>query len=136
MDFARLTLLLILLPRFISMIDERQQKEIELRSWLLSDYDKTVRSDFVVEAKFILFLKQIISIDEKNQIMTSSSNCYVYVIKTMNYCFFCFFCHLYIFVFSKWWDSRLSWQEMSNYSNISFILIPGKKRSILLLELF
>jgi hypothetical protein len=54
-----------------------QKIEQSLITNLLKGYNKIVRPDATVIGEYIVFLRQIVSVDEKNQIMTSSS--YIYV---------------------------------------------------------
>jgi hypothetical protein len=69
----------------------------------MSNYVNPIRASKIVDGLFKVFLRQIISIDEKNQVMTSSVN-----------------------IYACWTDSRLSW-DSDEYSDISQLLIPASK---------
>jgi hypothetical protein len=83
MQFISFLLALSLLPlSALAVLDPQQQAEQDIKSEIIgsnSGYDKTVRPTYVTTLYILLFLKQIISIDEKNQVMTSSVNFYVWV---------------------------------------------------------
>lgn len=67
-----------------------------------SNYNKNMRPDSIVGVGVIVSLKQIISIDEKNQIMSSSG------------------------YFGQYWnDKRLIWNR-THYGNVSLLIIPTK----------
>jgi hypothetical protein len=66
-----------------AVLDPLQDEEQKIKLLIIgkdSGYDKTVRPAYKTTLYVLLSLKQIISIDEKNQVMTSSVNCYVWVI--------------------------------------------------------
>ena len=77
--------------------------ETKLLDDLFKNYSSSVMPPLPVEAKFKLYFKQIVSLDEKNEILTTSSN-----------------------LFAAWYDPRLRW-EPAQHSNISFTLIQAKK---------
>lgn len=79
-----------------------QQAEQTLINTLLKGYDKTIRPDDQVTIGITAMLQQIVSIDEKQQIMTSSS-----------------------FISQTWFDERLSW-TVNDTTNISVIMLPVK----------
>ncbi len=63
-----------------------QQAEQTLVTSLLNNYNKNIRPDDQVSVDITATIQQIIAIDEKQQIMTSSS-----------------------FISQAWYDDRLSW---------------------------
>lgn len=71
-----------------------QASESEIKNAIFKDYNKKIRPADFVEIYLKLTLKQIVSLDEKNQIVTTSS-----------------------FLFAYWLDQRLSW-DTANYSGI------------------
>jgi hypothetical protein len=74
--------------------------EKELIDDLLYNYSKITRPNKLVSGGFNWLLKQIEAVDEKNQVMVSSS------------------------YFAEYWnDSRLSWNP-TNHDNITMILVP------------
>jgi hypothetical protein len=72
---------------------------------LLYGYNKNIRPNDQVSVDITATLQQIITIDEKQQIMTSSS-----------------------FISQTWLDTRLSWtpSNSSNSSNIEVVMLPVK----------
>ena len=72
-----------------------------LTTKLLTGYNKNVRPNYLTEMSFELQLNQILAVDEKNQVMTSS-----FYLKML------------------WQDPRLTWTE-SDYENVTQILIPA-----------
>src|SRR5690242_4214 len=79
-----------------------QLAEQTLITTLLNGYNKNIRPNDQVSVDITASLQQIVAIDEKQQIMTSSS-----------------------FISQKWFDDRLSW-NVSNNSNISVVMLPVK----------
>jgi hypothetical protein len=81
--FTSFLLALSVLPlSALAALDSLQQGEQDIKSekiGIYSGYDKTVRPAYDTTLYVSLFLKQVISIDEKNQVMTSSVNCFVSV---------------------------------------------------------
>ncbi|UJR12014.1 hypothetical protein I4U23_016192 [Adineta vaga] len=77
-----------------------QLTEQTLIANLLSGYNKNIRPDTQVYVDITATLQQIVSLDEKQQIMTSSS-----------------------FISQAWADDRLSWIP-SAYNNISVVMLP------------
>lgn len=74
-----------------------QTVEQTLVTTLLNGYEAKIRPSELVEVSIAVQLKQIVGIDEKNQVMTSS--CYI----------------------EQWWeDSRLAWNQ-SHYNDIQVI---------------
>lgn len=83
-------------------LDRDQVNEANLVSNLFKNYSKNVRPSKEIDGKYILFLKQIVSLDEKNQLMVSSS------------------------YFAEYWDDpRLSW-DPAEYGGITKFTIPAK----------
>jgi nicotinic acetylcholine receptor beta-4 len=68
---------------------------------LLSGYNKNIRPNDTVSVDITATLQQIVSIDEKQQIMTSSS-----------------------FISQTWYDSRLSWTPSGSNNNIAVVMLP------------
>lgn len=89
------------------------QHELNLIKTLLTDYNKLARPDRQVVGNYKVYLKQIVSLDERNEIMTSSSN-----------------------IFTYWKDGRLAWNDKPDYSNISYLYIPGSDCNLLLKSQF
>lgn len=82
-------------------LPQQQLNEANLLKTLLDGYDPRVRPGDIITGKYIFYLKQIVSLDEKNQIMTSSS------------------------YFAQYWnDPRLTWDP--NIFNLTRIKIPAK----------
>ncbi|CAF4766747.1 unnamed protein product [Rotaria sp. Silwood1] len=79
-----------------------QLAEATLITTLLNPYNKNVRPDDQVSVDITAKLQQIVAIDEKQQIMTSSS-----------------------FISQSWTDDRLSWTPSSN-NNITVVMLPVK----------
>lgn len=80
-----------------------QTAEQLLITSLLQNYNKNVRPDSEVSVDITASIQQIVSIDEKQQIMTSSS-----------------------FISQSWDDSRLSWTPNSTFYNITVVMLPVK----------
>ena len=80
--------------------DELIQKKIMTE--IINQYDKSIRPADRVNLVLKISLRQIISVDEKNQIMTSS-----------------------LYLTTKWTDPRLDWNA-SNFNGVDNILIPAK----------
>lgn len=76
--------------------------EKNLTKTLWATYNKNLRPSICVDILIDLVLKQIISVEEKSQIMTTSS-----------------------FIFLQWNDARLSW-DPEDYNNIASILVQAK----------
>jgi hypothetical protein len=79
-----------------------QLGEQTLITSLLNAYNKNIRPDDQVSVDITATIQQIIAIDEKQQIMTSSS-----------------------FISQTWFDDRLSWTPSSS-SNIEVVMLPVK----------
>jgi hypothetical protein len=79
-----------------------QAQQYNLMSSLLTPYQSAIMPAEVVDGQYNIFLKQIVSIDEKNQVMTSSLNIYI-----------------------QWTDVRLIWNP-DNFDDIDQLLIPAK----------
>jgi hypothetical protein len=79
-----------------------QLVEQTLITTLLTGYNKIIRPDDQVSIDITASIQQIVGIDEKQQIMTSSS-----------------------FISQTWYDDRLSWTP-STSNNIDVILLPIK----------
>ena len=80
-----------------------QQAEQILITTLLNGYNKNIRPDTQVFVEMNANIQQIVTIDEKQQIMTSS-----------------------FFISQVWIDSRLSWTPNVTNGNISVIMLPVK----------
>ena len=80
-----------------------QTAEQTLVTSLLSGYNKNIRPDDQVSVDITASLQQIVSIDEKQQIMTSSS-----------------------FISQTWRDDRLSWTPNSTNNFLKVVMIPVK----------
>jgi hypothetical protein len=61
-------------------LDEYTKAEMNLTNTLLKGYNRNLRPNKFTEAAIIVFLKQIVQVDEKNQIFVSSSNILVEVL--------------------------------------------------------
>ncbi|CAF3139563.1 unnamed protein product [Rotaria sp. Silwood2] len=79
-----------------------QANEQTLITTLLSGYNKNIRPDDQVSIYITASLQQIVTIDEKQQIMTSSS-----------------------FISQTWFDDRLSWNTSAS-NNIEVVMLPVK----------
>jgi hypothetical protein len=93
----RLMLILILSKFNLSEPEETTYIEDKIKSYIFQGYDKLTRPTFKVNIGLQLVLKQIVSLDEQNQLMTSSSNIIMF-----------------------WYDRRLRW----NLDNFSMPAIP------------
>ncbi|CAF4058260.1 unnamed protein product [Rotaria sp. Silwood2] len=80
-----------------------QLAEQALITTLLNGYNKNIRPDDQVSVDITASLQQIVTIDEKQQIMTSSS-----------------------FISQTWYDDRLSWTPDSSNNNITVVMLPIK----------
>ena len=80
-----------------------QQAEQTLINSLTSGYNKIIRPDNTVTVDMTASIQQIISIDDKQQIMTSSS-----------------------FITQTWTDQRLSWVPGSANNNTKVVMLPVK----------
>jgi hypothetical protein len=76
--------------------------EQTLITTLLNGYNKNVRPDDQVSVDITAAIKQVVAIDEKQQIMTSSS-----------------------FISQTWYDDRLSWTPNAS-NNIEVVILPVK----------
>ncbi|CAF0788447.1 unnamed protein product [Adineta steineri] len=84
-------------------LPDSQLAEQTLITTLLSDYNKNIRPDTQVSVDVSASLQQIVAIDEKQQIMTTSS-----------------------FISQTWFDYRLSWTPNDTNNNISVLMLPVK----------
>ncbi|CAF1555218.1 unnamed protein product, partial [Didymodactylos carnosus] len=84
-------------------LPDSQLIEQTLKNSLFSTYDKTIRPDDQVSVDITATLQQIVAIDEKQQIMTSSS-----------------------FISQTWYDYRLTWANNASNNNISVLMLPVK----------
>ncbi|CAF2011275.1 unnamed protein product [Rotaria magnacalcarata] len=80
-----------------------QQTEQTLVTTLLNSYNKNIRPDDQVSVDITAKLKQILTLDEKQQIMTSS-----------------------LFISQTWFDDRLSWTPNATNGNITVVMLPVK----------
>ena len=100
--------LLVLLYQFLlkshaGSLPPGQQDEQNLINSLLSGYNKNIRPDDQVAVDMTASILQIISIDDKQQIMTSSS-----------------------FITQTWTDERLSWVPSAANNFIEVVMLPVK----------
>ena len=103
-----LVVLLTLLPNIFPVCDggslpPSQQSEQTLISTLLNGYNKNIRPDSQVIIEISANIQQIVTIDEKQQIMTSS-----------------------FFLSQEWNDPRLTWTPNSTNDNTTVVMIPVK----------
>ena len=77
--------------------------ETNLTQLILNRYDKTIRPLDKVEINLKISLKQIVDLNERDQIITTSS-----------------------YFFAEWFDNRLAW-NLSTNNNTYWISIPAKK---------
>jgi nicotinic acetylcholine receptor beta-4 len=77
--------------------------EYQIFDSITEDYNSKIRPSPKVDIRISMSLKQIMTIDEKNQIMTSSSSLSL-----------------------QWKDARLAWPS-SDFNNVSEILVPTSK---------
>jgi hypothetical protein len=85
-----------------SQLNSFQTVESSLLNNLTANYNKKVRPSEVVTINFSIELKQIISLDEKNQILLTSN-----------------------YISQEWFDSRLTWNS-SDFNKINLLMIPVK----------
>lgn len=98
--------LLIIILSLYSLVwseDENVTEKLIRKQILGSEYDRTIRPSDQVNVSVQISLKQIVNIDEKNQIMTTSS-----------------------YLFLQWYDPRLTWTK-SDFNNLELISIPAKQ---------
>lgn len=95
-----LTIVLLLCYHCV-LLPPTQQAEQTLIAALLSDYNKDIRPTDQVSVEITAALQQIVSLDEKQQIMTSSS-----------------------FISQKWLDERLSWTPNSTNNYLTVVMLP------------
>lgn len=100
--FLRAALFLILLSSCKSQLSTTQQSEQTLLTTLLTGYNKQIRPSVTVNINATVAVKQIISLDEKNQILSTSN-----------------------YISQEWNDPRLKWTP-SAYSNIDVIMMQAK----------
>jgi len=84
-------------------LPESQLAEQVLVESLLNGYNKNIRPADQVSVDITASLQQIVSMDERQQVMTSSS-----------------------FISQMWLDLRLSWTPDNSNNNITVVLIPTK----------
>ena len=98
--------LIIIVTATISVVDwqfsQAQQIEQILINALFKNYTRTIRPDVTVDVAISVQLKQIISLDEKNQMLTTTS-----------------------FISQTWYDTRLSWDRY-NYNDTEVIMVSLK----------
>ncbi|CAF1362402.1 unnamed protein product [Adineta steineri] len=82
-------------------LPDSQLAEQTLITSLLSGYNKNIRPNDTVSVDITAQLQQIVAIDEKQQIMTTSS-----------------------FISQTWFDDRLSWTPNNSNNNIQVVLLP------------
>ncbi len=91
-----LSILILILVLSKSNLSEEPEEatyiEDKIKSYIFQGYDKLTRPAYTVNIGLQLVLKQIVSLDEQNQIMTSSSNIIMF-----------------------WYDKRLRW-SLDNFS--------------------
>ena len=80
-----------------------QITEQALIASLLNGYNKNIRPDEQVSVDISASLQQIVAMDEKQQVMTSSS-----------------------FISQMWLDLRLSWTPDNSNNNITVVMLPTK----------
>jgi hypothetical protein len=80
-----------------------QSAEQTLITLLLKNYNKNIRPDDQVSVDITASIRQVVAIDEKQQIMTSS-----------------------LFIYQTWFDDRLSWTPNDSNSNIKVAMLPVK----------
>lgn len=103
----KILFLLTLTSNFICLFDggslpASQLVEQTLITTLLNGYNKNIRPDHQVSIDMTAAMKQVISIDEKQQIMTSS-----------------------LFISQTWYDNRLSWTPNTSDA-IRVVILPVK----------
>lgn len=84
----------------VLITNAKRLEEYDVYKDILKNYNSKVRPADLVNISMSFSLKQIVSIDEKNQLMTSSS-----------------------YLGLEWNDTRLTWNS-SDYSNVTEILVP------------
>jgi len=77
--------------------------EKNLTNLIIKDYDKTIRPLDKVEINIKISLKQIVDLNERDQIITTSS-----------------------YLFAEWIDSRLAWNS-TYWNNTYWISMPSKR---------
>ena len=96
------TLFLILVSACKSQLSATQLSEQSLLTTLLTGFNKQIRPSATVKINATVAVKQIISLDEKNQVLSTSN-----------------------YISQEWNDPRLTWTP-ANYSNIEVIMIAAK----------
>ncbi|CAF4344789.1 unnamed protein product, partial [Adineta steineri] len=82
-------------------LPDSQLAEQTLITSLLTGYNKNIRPNDTISVDITAQLQQIVAIDEKQQIMTTSS-----------------------FISQTWFDDRLSWTPNNSNNNIQVVLLP------------
>ena len=97
-----LTVILFKICIFVDIESANTQKSLDQYNITqrFNGYNKNIRPDDYVDIGLTFSLKQIVSIDEKNQIMTSNS-----------------------YLGLSWLDQRLKWTP-EDYNDVKYILIP------------
>lgn len=104
---TELILVLVLLTKVClaadpSLSNDQVKKDRTLVDSLLTGYNKNQRPTDSIIGYFVLKIKRLVSLDEKNQVMTSHGNLNIY-----------------------WYDPRLAWTP-SSFNNIDNVYIPVK----------
>ena len=99
----QLYLLAFIIDQISCAIALENQYKNKIITNITSGYNNAIRPSEKITIDIKLSLKQISSLDEKNQILTTNSY------------FACF-----------WFDSRLTW-EPEDYSNVTFVLLQASK---------
>ena len=84
-------------------LPSKQMDEEMLIKRLLTQYDKNIRPNDQVSVDITAKLQQIVTIDERQQIMTSSS-----------------------FISQSWFDGRLSWSLNASNTSLIVVMLPVK----------
>jgi hypothetical protein len=102
MKINNILYILLLIIR-LSVGDFHMDNEKKLIDILFKNYSNQVRPTNKVYGHYMMVLKQLVALDERASIITTSSNIIAY-----------------------WNDTRLLWTP-SDYDNVTEILVPGKK---------
>ena len=99
------TIFILLITNYITVLTAEDidyyRSETRLKKKIFEGYDKNVKPSKTVNISFDTSLKQIVSLDEKNQIITTS-----------------------IYFYATWYDERLVWDQ-SEYNETDSIKISA-----------
>ena len=101
------TIFILLITNYITVLTAEDidyyRSETRLKKKIFEGYDKNVKPSKTVNISFDTSLKQIVSLDEKNQIITTS-----------------------IYLYASWYDRRLTWNS-SDFNETDLIKVTSTR---------